>query len=83
MLVDTGATFTCMSLDVARELQLSPADLRGSYGAGGLHENEVFEAFLTAPIRWQIQARNLTDNPQGAGYAVPAAVTTLPHSRRL
>jgi hypothetical protein len=35
-----------MSLDVPQELQLSPVDLRKSYGAGGLHKNEVFEAFL-------------------------------------
>ncbi len=46
MLIDTGAGNTCIALDVAEELQLTMVGLRKGYGAGGIHENKVFEASL-------------------------------------
>jgi hypothetical protein len=39
-----------MALDVAQELQLKAVRLQSTYGAGGLHQNEVFEAVLTISI---------------------------------
>lgn len=46
MLIDTGATKTCMALDVAQELGLKPIRLEKTYGAHGLQESEVFHARL-------------------------------------
>ncbi len=46
MLIDTGATKTCMALDVAQELGLQAIRIEKSYGAHGLQENEVFHARL-------------------------------------
>ena len=46
LLVDTGASETCMALDVAHDLGLTPVRIMKTYGAGGLHENQVFEAQL-------------------------------------
>jgi hypothetical protein len=43
MLVDTGATRTCIALDVAeRDLSLQPTSIAHTYGAGGLHESKIF-----------------------------------------
>jgi hypothetical protein len=50
MLIDTGASHTCMALEVAKELGLSPIRLMETYGAGGLHRNPVFEAALRISI---------------------------------
>jgi hypothetical protein len=50
MLIDTGATNTCMALDVAEELNLSPVGIKPSYGVGGLHHNKLFEAYLTITV---------------------------------
>jgi len=47
MLVDTGASATCIALDAAQELRLSPLRYAKSYGAGGLHELPVFGVLLT------------------------------------
>jgi len=35
-----------MALDVAHELGLTPIRLQKTGGAGGIHENEVFQAYL-------------------------------------
>lgn len=50
MLIDTGAASTCIALDAAQELALTPLRLEKSYGAGGLHELPVFGAQLTIII---------------------------------
>ena len=50
MLVDTGATRTCMALDTAHELGLTRIGLQKTYGAGGLHENELFQAHLSLMV---------------------------------
>jgi hypothetical protein len=46
MLIDTGATGTCIALDVAQEMGLTPIRLTQSYGAHGLQENPIFFAHL-------------------------------------
>ncbi len=46
LLVDTGATGTCVALDVAEELGLIPVNIRQSYGVGGLHQNNVYAITL-------------------------------------
>jgi hypothetical protein len=46
LLVDTGATRTCIALEVAQQLGLSKVGVGKTYGAGGLHENLVFAAVL-------------------------------------
>lgn len=51
LLIDTGATETCMALDVAQDLKLTLVRIAKTYGAGGLHENPVFEAFLVMENR--------------------------------
>lgn len=50
MLIDTGARRTSMALDVAQEMRLQAIGIQNTYGAGGLHSNEVFEALLTISI---------------------------------
>jgi hypothetical protein len=50
MLIDTGAASTCIALDAAGELGLTPLRLEKSYGAGGLHELPVFGVQLTIII---------------------------------
>ena len=47
MLIDTGASATCIALDVAQELGLAPLRQEKSYGAGGLVEHPVFGLQLT------------------------------------
>jgi hypothetical protein len=44
MLLDTGASSTCMALDVARALDLKPIRKGKTYGVGGLHELDVYRA---------------------------------------
>jgi hypothetical protein len=56
LLVDTGATSTCITMEAAAELQLMPRRISRSYGAGGLTENPMFWARLQIDI----------DNTQGA-----------------
>lgn len=46
MLIDTGATSTCISETVANELGLKPVGFAETYGAGGLHKNPLFETRL-------------------------------------
>jgi hypothetical protein len=58
MLVDTGASATCIALDAAQELGLSPLRYEKSFGAGGLHELPVFGVLLTITFA----------NPMGGEY---------------
>lgn len=48
MLIDTGATTTCIATDVCQELELPVIDKAHTYGAGGLHVSEVY------PVRVEI-----------------------------
>lgn len=50
MLIDTGASATCMSMDVAAELGLKPVGLVNGYGASGSHKNQVYHALLKIRI---------------------------------
>ena len=51
LLVDTGASSTCISLDAANELGLLPRRLASNYGAGGVTSNPVFWARLLVEIQ--------------------------------
>lgn len=46
MLVDTGATFTSIALEVAQALGLQQTRIGDTYGAGGQHKNPVFSGLL-------------------------------------
>lgn len=70
MLVDTGASRTCMALDVAQELQLTAVGLGETFGAGGLHRNEIFEAFLTLRIVDSFGQQTVV-NHQGLVMGIP------------
>ena len=71
ILLDIGATTTCISLDVANELKLVQTRMRTSHGAGGLHRNPVFKAQLSisiegpngkaAPLVWEKEAAGIPD----------------------
>jgi hypothetical protein len=50
MLVDTGASLTCIALDVAEQLQLTAVGVRKTYGSAGEHAPEIFAALLTVEI---------------------------------
>jgi hypothetical protein len=50
LLIDTGATKTCMALQVARELKLNAVGFSKALGAGGLVEHEDFMAHLAVTI---------------------------------
>lgn len=50
LLLDTGATGTCISLKAANLLGLHPTRLQDGYGAGGVHKNPVFLANLEIRI---------------------------------
>ena len=51
VLVDTGATETCISLKAAEELGLLPRRMKRTYSAGGLARNPVFWARLMIEIQ--------------------------------
>ena len=50
ILVDTGATTTCISEQSARDLGLRPVDTQETYGAGGKHTNNVYAVHLELRI---------------------------------
>lgn len=50
LLVDTGATSTCISSAVASELGLQVVDTRETYGAHGLQKTDIVLATLTISI---------------------------------
>ena len=50
MLVDTGASSTCISQQAASDLGLLPVRIGTTYGAGGLHQNPVYEVVLRIAI---------------------------------
>lgn len=50
MLIDTGASTTCIALDVAGDLRLQQTGIGQTFGVGGLHENPKFSAQLTLAL---------------------------------
>ncbi len=83
LLIDTGAHQTCLALDVAEELHLHPVRIAKGYGAGGLHENKVFEVFLEIENRDSfgnvvvVQShRQAAGIPELGKYLDPAKVKT-------
>lgn len=81
MLVDTGATSTCMSRKAADALGLSPLRMQKGYGAGGAHDNPVYFAALEIPIPdgsgavsvigWEQEVQGIPDlekHAQGSAY---------------
>lgn len=50
LLLDTGATRTCIALQTATELGLQPTRIQEGYGAAGKHSNLVFLARLEIKI---------------------------------
>jgi len=50
MLVDTGASTTCITRAVADELGLQPIGVKKTMGSAGVHENELFTAKLSLGI---------------------------------
>jgi hypothetical protein len=70
ILLDIGAATTCISLDVANELELVQTRTCTSHGAGGLHRNPVFRARLNisvgkshgrTPLVWEQEAAAIPD----------------------
>lgn len=57
LLLDTGATGTCISIRAADRLGLKPTRLVAGFGAGGATNNPVYQARLCIPIA----------NPNGTG----------------
>lgn len=51
LLLDTGATRTCISCLAADRLQLQPVGQVDGFGAGGAHKNPLYFAHLMIPIR--------------------------------
>jgi hypothetical protein len=70
MLIDTGATTTCIALDAAEELGLHQVAVSVTYGAGGQHQNKVFHAELRLGIRdgnqdiWVVSEQQTSGIPQ-------------------
>jgi hypothetical protein len=50
LLLDTGATRTCIALKTATDLGLQPRRMQDGFGAGGKHSNPVFLARLEIKI---------------------------------
>ena len=50
LLLDTGATRTCIALQTAIDLGLQPRRMQDGFGAGGAHKNPVFLARLDIRI---------------------------------
>jgi hypothetical protein len=50
MLVDTGASATCIAEDAALELGLQAVDLEEHYGAGGKHKSTIYAATILISI---------------------------------
>lgn len=70
LMLDTGASRTCLSRQAAQELGLTPVRLQRSYGAGGVHESAVFRVRLTlrlvdpsgaTEIYWEMEAQEIPD----------------------
>jgi len=83
LLLDTGATNTCISLKAAQTLGLTATRIQDGYGAGGLHRNPVFFATLEISIAdektgkittigWEQEVQGIPDlelHAQGLQYA--------------
>ena len=70
-LVDTGATESCIDIDLATKLQLPVTDRRQLAGAGGLHTADVYLAQIHVPA--------LSFTVYGSFMGVNLAVGGLPH----
>lgn len=51
MMIDTGATCTCMSVEAAKSLGLQPVSQMAGFGAGGKHKNEVFQVRMQVTVQ--------------------------------
>lgn len=49
MLIDTGASQTCIDIDIAEELGLDVVGRRSGFGFGGHHTSPVYNAVLVIP----------------------------------
>lgn len=72
LLLDTGASGTCISMKAATALGLHPTRLQAGYGAGGLHQNPVFLAnleiritdpktLMTSAFGWEQEVQGIPD----------------------
>jgi hypothetical protein len=72
LLLDTGATRTCIALEAATQLGLQPKRMEEGMGAGGKHRNPVFLARLEIhiqhpltgevnPYAWEQEVQGITD----------------------
>ena len=68
LLLDTGATRTCISMNAAKALGLKPLRLQKGYGAAGAHEAPVYrvklniritKASMVTELSWEIEAQGI------------------------
>ncbi|HSS49334.1 MAG TPA: aspartyl protease family protein [Thermoanaerobaculia bacterium] len=68
LLLDTGASRTCIGQSAVRELGLTPLRLQPGFGAGGLHESAVYRVRMTirlanetgvTEIHWESEAQEI------------------------
>lgn len=73
MLVDTGATSTCIAEHAAKTLRLNPIGVATGYGAAGKYENTIYFSELRIGVQagrrqttyfWQQQAQGIPDLEQ-------------------
>jgi len=89
LLLDTGASRTCISQQAAAELGLQPLRLQQSYGAGGLYQAPVYRVRLTIGLRgpsmttemhWETEAQEV---PRLEESIMPFGITVAGHAARL
>ncbi len=71
ILLDLGASTTCISLDIADELKLVQTRMRTSQGAGGIYRSPIFKARLAiaipgpadgpTPLVWEQETAGIPD----------------------
>jgi len=60
MLIDTGASQTCIDIDIAEELGLDVVGRRSGFGFGGHHTSPVYNAVLLIPAGDVVLAHSRT-----------------------
>jgi len=77
MVLDTGATFTSISSEAAADLGLQAIRVAKTHGAGGVHENFVYEATIQIAIRDALGNQTVVGN-QMQVMGIPDLGKSLP-----
>ena len=88
LLVDTGASHTCISLAAAEQLGLKPTRMQEGYGAGGIHRNYVYLARLviridnaekktSSTLEWEQEVQAIPDLDKHTRLSYQGVPTTL------